>query len=76
MRGFVIAGFLLLAGACSGNPSAGSATPTTEYLCNGRDSDGDVTERINATNRDEAIKQFKEKHKDVPVATCTPNPRR
>jgi ABC-type glycerol-3-phosphate transport system substrate-binding protein len=76
MRGFAIAGFLLLAASCSGNPSPAGASPTTEYLCNGRDNNGNVTERIDAGDRDEAIKKFKEKHTDIPVATCTPNPRR
>lgn len=76
MRGIAIAGFVLLTASCSGNPSPSSATPTTEYLCNGRDLNGDVTERVDATDRDDAIRKFKEKHKDVPVATCTPNPRR
>jgi len=76
MRYCSIVGFLLLAASCSGNPSPGGASPTTEYLCNGRDDNGNVTERVDATDRDEAIRKFKEKHKDVPVATCTPNPRR
>ena len=76
MRGLAISGLLLLAASCSGNPSTQSATPLTEYLCNGRDSNGDVTERVEAASRDEAIKKFKEKRPDVPVATCTPNPRR
>ena len=76
MRGFTIVGFLLLAASCSGNPSPAGASPTTEYLCNGRDNNGDVTERVEAKDRDEAIKKFKEKRPDIPVATCTPNPRR
>ena len=76
MRVAAIPGFLLLLASCSGNPSPGSATPTTEYLCTGRDANGNVTERIDAVDRDEAIRKFKEKRPDVPVATCTPNPRR
>jgi hypothetical protein len=76
MRGFTIPGLLLLAASCSGNPAPAGTSPTTEYLCNGRNSVGDVTERVDAVDREEAIRKFKEKHKDVPVATCTPNPRR
>ncbi|HKP30118.1 MAG TPA: hypothetical protein VJU15_11980 [Gemmatimonadales bacterium] len=76
MRGLAIISFLLLVASCSGNPSPGGASPTTEYLCNGRDNNGNVTDRVDATDRDDAIKKFKEKHTDIPVATCTPNPRR
>jgi ABC-type glycerol-3-phosphate transport system substrate-binding protein len=74
MRGTGIVA-LLLAAACSGNSASTGAAPLTEYLCNGRDSNGDVTERVDATDRDDAIKKFKEKHKDIPVAACTPKPR-
>ena len=75
MRGFAFLSFLLLAAACSGNPSPSGASPMTEYLCNGRNNNGNVTDRVNAKDRDDAITKFKEKHKDIPVATCTPNPR-
>lgn len=75
MRSLAVAGFVLAA-SCSGNPAPEGASPMTEYLCNGRDLNGDVTERVDATSRDEAIRKFKEKHTDIPVATCTPNPRR
>ena len=76
MRGFALFGCLLVVASCSGNPAPSGAAPTTEYLCNGRDNNGDVTERVDARDRDEAIRKFKEKHADIPVATCTPNPRR
>ena len=75
MRGIGILSLLVLAVACSANSASTGATPLTEYLCNGRASNGDVTERVEAANRDEAIKKFKEKHTDIPVAACTPNPR-
>jgi hypothetical protein len=75
MRYRVIFGFLVLAASCSGNPGPGGTGPTTEFLCNGRDNNGNVTDRVNAKDRDDAIKKFKEKHADIPVATCTPNPR-
>jgi hypothetical protein len=76
MRGTAIIGLVILAAACSGNPSPGGTTPTTEYICSGRDLNGDVSERVDAADRDEAIRKFKEKHTDIPVANCTPNPRR
>jgi ABC-type glycerol-3-phosphate transport system substrate-binding protein len=75
MRGIGIVSLLVLAVACSGNSASTGAAPLTEYLCNGRDSNGDVTERVEATDRDAAIKKFKEKHTDIPVAACTPKPR-
>ena len=75
MRSIGIMTLLVLGAGCSGNSASTGATPLTEYLCNGRDANGDVTERVDAPNRDDAIKKFKEKHKDVPVAACTPNPR-
>lgn len=66
---------LLLGGACSGNQAATGAAPLDEYLCSGRNSVGDVTERVDAASRDEATAKFKKKHTDVPVATCRLNPR-
>jgi len=71
--GLVVAGVLL--GACSGNKAATGAAPLDEYLCTGRNSVGNVTERVEAASREDAAAKFKEKHSDVPVATCRPNPR-
>lgn len=70
------AAVVLLAAACSGNQATTGAAPLDEYLCNGRNAVGDVTERVEATSREDAVRKFKEKHTDVPVATCRPNPRR
>jgi ABC-type glycerol-3-phosphate transport system substrate-binding protein len=66
---------LVFGGACSGNKAATGAAPLDEYLCSGRNSVGDVTERVEAASREEAAAKFKKKHTDVPVATCRPNPR-
>ena len=73
MRGTSLA--LILVAACSGNTPSTGAAPTQEYICSGRDSNGDVRERVDATNRDDAIAKFKKKHTDITVASCTPNPR-
>jgi hypothetical protein len=75
MRGIGTFALLVLAISCSGNSASTGAAPLTEYICAGRDSNGDVRERVDATNRDDAIRKFKEKHTDIPVAQCTPNPR-
>jgi ABC-type glycerol-3-phosphate transport system substrate-binding protein len=66
---------LMLAAACAGNSASTGTAPLVEYICSGRDSDGDVRERVDAKDRDDAIAKFKAKHKDIPVASCTPNPR-
>ncbi len=66
---------LLLGSACGPKTAANSPAPLVEFICAGRSSVGDVRERVDATNRDEAVAKFKKKHADIPVATCTPNPR-
>lgn len=66
---------LLLAAGCSGNTASTGAAPLVEYICAGRDSNGDVRERVDAKDREDAIAKFKAKHTDIPVANCTPNPR-
>ena len=75
MRGIGGFALLVLATSCSGNSASMGAAPLTEFICAGRNSNGDVRERVDAADRDAAIKKFKEKHTDVPVAQCTPNPK-
>jgi len=71
----LIVSTLAFGSACASNTPASGAAPLTEYICSGRSSVGDVRERVNAASRDEAVAKFKEKHADIPVASCTPNPR-
>jgi hypothetical protein len=69
------AGVMVLVAGCGPKSAATGAEPTMEFICLGRGSVGDIRERVDATNRDEAIKKFRDKHSDVVAPTCTPNPR-
>lgn len=67
---------LVLGSSCASKNAANSPAPLQEFICAGRNSVGDVRERADAATREEAVAKFKEKHTDIPVASCTPNARR
>jgi hypothetical protein len=70
------AALLLLLAACSKPPADTGAAPVYEWLCNGRTADREVTTRVMAASRDEAIALAKKQYPDMTAPACTPNPRR
>lgn len=67
---------LLLLAACSKSAPDTGAAPAYEWLCNGRLSDRQVTTRVMASSRDEAIALAKKEYPDMVTPSCSPNPRR
>lgn len=67
---------LLLVAACSKPAPDPSADPVYEWICRGRTSDREVTTRVMAANRDEAMALAKKEYPDLVAPACTPNPRR
>jgi len=66
---------LLVAAACA-KPAAGPATdPVYEWICRGRTTDREVTLRVMAANRDDALAEAKKQNPDMVAPACTPNPR-
>jgi len=67
---------LLLVAACSKPVADPNADPVYEWICKGRLSDREVTTRVMAASRDEAVALAKKEYPDMAAPACTPNPRR
>jgi len=65
---------LVLAAACAGNAASTGAAPSTEYICAGRDSDGDVRERIHANSRGGPNATFQANETDITDDKPHPDP--
>lgn len=70
----VLLGGLVLA-ACSKPAADPAAAPVYEWLCNGRTGDREVTTRVMAASREEAMEAAKKQYPDMVAPACRPNPR-
>ena len=66
---------LCLLTACAKSAAGPATDPVYEWICRGRTSDREVTLRVMAANRDDAIAAAKKQSPDMVAPACTPNPR-
>lgn len=71
----LIGAILLAAGAC-GPRGPEQPTPAAEWLCTGRTSTAQVTVKVEAATREEAITKVKEQYPDMANPFCSINVRR
>jgi len=67
---------LCLLAACAKSAPDPNADPVYEWICRGRLSDREVTTRVMAASRDEAVALAKKEYPDMAAPACSPNPRR
>jgi hypothetical protein len=62
--------------ACGPKGAEETPVPSQEWLCRGRTTSSEVSARVDAGTREEALAKFRKDHPDATAPVCTPNPRR